>query len=176
MLAARREPIKYLIKRQRRTNVVRKAAFTLAALALAQMLTVGPTLAAGGGSSNSPKNPDLVQGAKMVESENYAAAIPLLEKAVAADPKSADAHNYLGYSHRNLGDTTTALGFYQKALALEPKHRGANEYLGELYLEMGELGKAEERLEVLDGACFFGCEEYSELKEAIKAYKAQQGS
>jgi len=155
---------------------VRKAIFALAALALVQMLMAGATLAAGGGSSNAPKNPDLAQGAKMVESENYAAAIPLLEKAVATDPKSADAFNYLGYSHRRLGDKEAALSFYQKALELEPEHRGANEYMGELYLEMGELGKAEERLEVLDGVCFFGCEEYSELKEAIKAYKAQQGS
>jgi hypothetical protein len=61
-------------------------------------------------------------------------------------------------------------------LALKPKHRGANEYLGELYLEMGDLAKAEERLEVLDGACWFGCDEYSDLKEAIAKYKAQTGS
>jgi Flp pilus assembly protein TadD len=173
-LAAPREPIKYSIKRQRRAHVVRKAIFTLAALVL--MLTADPIFAAGGGSSNTPKNPDLAQGAKMVESENYAAAVPLLEKAVTADPKSADAFNYLGYSHRKLGDIEAALAFYQKALALEPEHRGANEYLGELYLEMGELGKAEKRLEVLDSACFFGCEEYRELKEAIKAYKAQHSS
>ena len=92
-----------------------------------------------------------------------------------AEPKNADVYNFLGYSHRKLGDSAAALGFYQKALELKPKHRGTNEYLGELYLEMGELEKAEQRLEVLDGACFFGCEEYTDLKNAIKAYKAKQG-
>ncbi len=36
--------------------------------------------------------------------------------------------------------------------------------------------KAEERLDVLDDACFFGCEEYSKLKELIKDYKNRQGA
>ena len=41
---------------------------------------------------------------------------------------------------------------------------------------LDQLAKAEERLKVLDKACFFGCEEYSELKEKIAAYKAKTGS
>ncbi len=69
-----------------------------------------------------------------------------------------------------------ALAHYGRALELEPEHRGANEYLGELYLDLGQLAKAEERLQVLDKACFFGCEEYSELKAKIEAYMAQAGS
>jgi hypothetical protein len=40
---------------------------------------------------------------------------------------------------------------------------------------MGQLDKAKERLKVLDGACFFGCEEYTDLKEAISAYEAKTG-
>src|SRR3546814_10871031 len=87
-----------------------------------------------------------------------------------------DALIYLGYSNRQLGNNDAALTHYQAALALEPSHRGANEYLGELYLMLGDVAKAEERLEVLDGACFFGCEEYTELKNAITAYKAKAGS
>jgi len=31
-------------------------------------------------------------------------------------------------------------------------------------------------LAVLDKACFFGCEEYSELKAMIAAYQAKTGS
>lgn len=139
-------------------------------------LHAGAVLAAGGGGGDAPKNPDLAKAVPLVEDGHYAEAIPFLEKAVAADPKSADALNYLGYSHRKLGDVDKALDYYRKALAIQPKHRGANEYLGELYLELGQLEKAEERLEVLDGACFFGCEEYSDLKAAIKAYKAKEGS
>ena len=144
-------------------------------IALGLALLAGAALAAGGG-DDTPRNPDLAKAVPLVEEGRYAEAIPLLEKAVADDPKNADAFNYLGYSHRKLGATDKALDFYRKALAIKPKHRGANEYLGELYLDLGQLDKAEERLEVLDGACFFGCEEYSDLKAAIKAYKAARGS
>ncbi len=110
---------------------------------------------------------------KLVDAGDYAGAIPLLQKSIAADPTNADAHNYLGFSHRKLGIVDVALTHYGKALELKPKHRGANEYLGELYLDLGQMDKAKERLAVLDGACFFGCEEYRELKAKIKAYQAQ---
>ena len=149
----------------------------IAPLLLAFALTWGPLSAAEAASGGStPKNPDLAQAAKLVDAGDYAAAIPYLEKTLVAEPKNADALNYLGYSQRKLGDREAALKNYQAALAIDPEHRGANEYLGELYLEMGELEKAEERLAVLDDACWFGCEEYSELKESIETYKKQQGS
>jgi Flp pilus assembly protein TadD len=137
-------------------------------------LSIAPAEAAGGESSK-PKNPDFTQALKLVNDGNFAAALPFLEKVVTAEPKNADALNVLGYSQRKLGDRDAALENYLAALEIDPKHRGANEYLGELYLEAGELGKAEERLKVLDGACFFGCDEYSELKESIETYKKQQG-
>lgn len=121
-------------------------------------------------------NPDLAKASKLMDKGRFAEALPLLQTAIAAEPKNADILNALGYSHRKLGAVEPALNYYQKALAVEPAHRGANEYLGELYLELGELSKAEERLGVLDKACFFGCEEYDELKEAIKAFKAKSGS
>jgi Flp pilus assembly protein TadD len=133
-----------------------------------------PAEAAGGGSLK-PKNPDFVQALKLVNDGNFAAALPFLEKVVTAEPKNADALNVLGYSQRKLGDRDAALENYLAALEIDPEHRGANEYLGELYLEADELGKAEERLKVLDGACFFGCDAYSELKESIETYKKQQG-
>ena len=93
------------------------------------------------------------KGVALVQEEDYAAAIEGLDAALAEDPEEAE-------------------GYYLRALEQEPEHRGANEYLGELYLETGRLELAEERLAVLDDACFFGCEEYDELKEAIEAYKA----
>ena len=83
--------------------------------------------------------------------------------------------NYLGFSHRKLGNYEEAERYYLRALEIEPEHRGANEYIGELYLETDRPELAEERLQVLDDACFFGCEEYDELKEAIEAYKAAKG-
>ena len=152
-------------------------AFTRMALALFLSLALGAgqALAIGGGGSNSAEkdNPAYAQAVKRVDAGDYAGAIPLLQKAIAADPTNANAHNYLGFSHRKLGDMEMALTQYVKALELNPKHRGANEYLGELYLDLGQLDKAKERLKVLDAACFFGCDEYRELKAKIKAFQAQ---
>lgn len=154
----------------------------VAPLLLAGLLVAGlpGRVAAIGGNdgpaSSAPRDPAYSEAVKLVKAENYAAALALLEKAVQTDPTNADAYNYLGYSHRKLGDVEKAMANYLKALELEPKHLGANEYLGELYLELDQLAKAEERLKVLDKACFFGCEEYSELKEKIVAYKAKTGS
>lgn len=148
------------------------------AMIVALGLAASPALAAGSdsGSSSAKQDPNYVAAKTQIDGGNYAAAVPLLEQVVAADPKNADAYNYLGYSYRKSGNTDAALVNYEKALALQPDHRGANEYLGELYLEMGQLDKAKERLKVLDKACLLGCEEYTELKEAIKAYKPKTGS
>lgn len=89
------------------------------------------------------------------------------------NPNNADVHNLLGYSCRKLGNTEKAFEHYGIVLELDPEHRGANEHLGELYVETGQLEKAEERLQVLDEACFFGCEDYDELKQVIEANKAR---
>ncbi len=142
------------------------------------MLGVGQALAFGGGGGTSAKedNPDYAQAVKLVDAGDYARAIPLLQKSIAADPTNAGAHNYLGFSHRKLGNVEMALTHYGKALELNPKHRGANEYLGELYLDLGRLDKAEERLAALDAACFFGCDEYRELKAKIKPYQGKASS
>ncbi len=149
-------------------------------LALALCLTLGAgqtrAITGGGDDSESARNPDYVQAVKLFEAGAYAAAIPLLQKSLAADSNNADAYNLLGFSHRKLGQVEAALAHYGKALALEPEHRGANEYLGELYLELGQLDAARERLAVLDDACFFGCPEYRELKAKIEAYQAETGS
>lgn len=146
-------------------------------LAFVLCLTLGAghalAIGGGGGGDRSTQNPDYAQAAKLVEAGNYAGAIPLLRKTIAKDSKDADAYNLLGFSHRKLGDIDAALAHYTKALELKPKHLGANEYLGELYLELGRLDQAREHLKVLDKACFFGCEEYSELKAKIAAYQAQ---
>ena len=120
-------------------------------------------------------NPDYARAAELIEAEKFAEALPLLRKAESAEPDNADVHNYLGYAHRKLKNYDAALKHYRIALRLAPRHRGANEYLGELYLVLGDLARAEERLAVLDKACLFGCEEYTELKDAIAAYKAKQG-
>lgn len=122
--------------------------------------------------ASAPEDPNWKNAKKLVAAQDYDSAVPLLQKVVAADPKNADAFNYLGYINSRMGETESALRYYQQALAIKPTHRGANEYLGELYLKLGDLPAAEARLKVLDGACFFGCSEYTQLKKAIADYKA----
>ncbi len=153
----------------------------LAALAFAAGLALAPFEAGGfGGGSSSTTTPApgaaaFAAGKTAADNGDYRAAIQSLSKAAAADPNNADAFNLLGYSYRKLGDVEMAFKQYGRALELEPRHRGANEYIGELYLETGNLAKAEEHLAVLDKTCFFGCEEYSELKQAVNAYKVGKG-
>ena len=113
---------------------------------------------------------------KLIQDEKYEQAITELDKALKDDPDNADLLNLMAYSHRQLQHYEIALNYYQQALQIDPQHRGANEYLGELYLQIGQLDKAEERLEVLDKECFFGCEEFDELKEAIADYRKQNPS
>ena len=57
-----------------------------------------------------------------------------------------------------------ALVYYEKALSLDSRHKGAHEYIGELYLKLKQPEKAKEHLAKLDSICFFGCEEFDELK------------
>ncbi len=144
---------------------------------LAAVLSLGlasAAMAAGSTSSSTKpaKTSNFEQGVAAVKAENYERAIVLLQKVVAVEPKNADAWNFIGFSHRKLKNFDRALPAYNKALVIDPKHRGANEYLGELYLQIGDLAKAEERLEKLDDICFFSCEEYRDLKAAIEAYKS----
>ena len=148
-----------------------KSALVLALLSLAG----SPAFAAGGG-GGSGNDSRLTPYQKLIDAQKYRQAIDGLEKALAKSPEDADLLNLAAFSHRKLEHFDTALEYYTKALEIEPEHRGANEYLGELYLRLGKLDKAEERLAVLDDACFFGCEEFDELKEAIEAYRQQHPS
>ena len=116
---------------------------------------------------------NFLNGRQATRDGNYRKAIKYLLKAAEKDPNSADAYNLLGYSHRKLGVNDKAFDYYKIALELDPRHRGVREYIGELYLKKNELEKAKEHLKHLDSICFFGCEEYDDLKEAIENYEAQ---
>lgn len=152
---------------------------SLLAVALTLGLVSG-AMAAGSPSTSRPPVPPKAQptdydlGVKAVQAGDYQHALTLLEKVVKADPRNADAWNYLGLSHRKLKRFDQSLAAYQKALAINPDHRGANEYLGELYLQTGEVEKARERLAKLQSLCPSGCSEYDDLKKAIEAYQSAQ--
>ena len=134
---------------------------------------LAPVHADGG---NAGRDSPLAPFQKLIDEQKYQQAITELDKALEDEPDNADLLNLMAYSQRQLEHYEIALECYQKALQVEPRHRGANEYLGELYLQIGQLDKAEERLEVLDKACFFGCKEFDTLEQAIADYRKQNPS
>ena len=150
---------------------MRSTLILLLALAITSV-TTGLALADSGSSRDSR----LAPMQKLIDAENYESAISELENALSKSPEDADLLNLLAYSQRKLMRFDIALINYQKALEIEPEHRGANEYLGELYLQLGQLDNALERLKVLDDACFFGCEEFDDLEEAIQIYRSENAS
>ncbi len=127
------------------------------------------------GASAGPEDPTYAEGVAAVKQKNYAAAIRLFEVVIAKDDQNANAYNWLAYSTRQGGDAAKAIPIYQKALAIDPKHRGAHEYIGEAFLVLGDLPKAREHLAVLDKLCFLPCEEYSDLKKAVRDYESSGG-
>jgi len=98
-----------------------------------------------------------------------------MREALARSPDNAECHNRYAFALRNGPNPNMDLVFahYRKALRLDPEHRGAHEYIGEAYLMVGDLGKAKQHLAVLDRLCFFGCEEYDDLKRQVAAYEAR---
>jgi hypothetical protein len=165
------------LRSDRGREPMRKLSTFLVVVCSMLVAAANPSVAAPGSgwrSEAAKGNVDYGAGQAAVKAGNYRQAIESLTKAEEAEPNNADVLNLLGFSYRKLGEFDQSLTYYQRALTLEPQHRGANEYVGELYLQMGDLPKAEERLTRLDRICTFGCEEYSDLKRAIKEYKADR--
>ena len=107
-----------------------------------------------------------------IAARRWPAAITELQRVNAVT--SADWHNLMGYCLRN-GETPDLAGagrHYREALRIDPVHRGALEYSGELALMQNDLPAAEQTLARLDKVCTFGCEEYTDLKQAVQRYKA----
>jgi len=114
---------------------------------------------------------DYATAVRLIRHEKYAEAVPYLDRALRERPNSADVLNYLGYTHRILGDYPGSLDFYTRALARDPDHKGAHEYLGELYLKMNRLADARGQLAELARLCSDGCEEKDVLTKAIADYE-----
>ncbi|MGW8266559.1 MAG: tetratricopeptide repeat protein [Longimicrobiales bacterium] len=146
----------------------RKTLFAAAAALL--LLAAAPAYANfSGGDEKDP----LTEVRNQIEAGKIDSAVTELEAMAAKDPGDADVFNLLGYAKRKMGAYQESYDYYQKALAIDPEHKETLEYLGELYLQTDRLTEAEETLERLSEACgFFGCDEKSELKAAIEAYKA----
>jgi len=126
----------------------------------------------GGDAQEVIADPDLAAGMAAVNAQQWDKAIPRLNAYVQRKPDDADAWNELAHAHRMTGDLDNAFKGYARALEIDPKHRNAHEYLGEAYLQAGDLVRAEAELRTLDKLCFLPCEQYSDLKEEVRRYKA----
>lgn len=115
---------------------------------------------------------DYSTAVRFIHREKYAEAIPYLNRALASRPRNANTLNYLGYTHRMLGDYPGSLAFYQKALTIDPDHKGVHEYLGELYLMMHDSASADGQLAELTRLCPDNCDEKDVLTKAIADYHA----
>jgi cytochrome c-type biogenesis protein CcmH/NrfG len=152
-------------------------------LILTALLAPAAVLAAGDSNSSgtpaaptAPRDPVLERVSAATARQDWASAQAILRDAVAREPRNADYHNLYAYTVRKGPNPDMNLVFkhYNEALAIDPKHRGAHEYLGEAYLMVGNLAKAKEHLAMLDKLCFFSCDEYSDLKQAIAEYETKK--
>lgn len=103
---------------------------------------------------DAPRPRDMVQlfeplekaSASFVE-ERYAAAIPLLEKILAADPYNLVTALQLAVAHSALGHDDEALAAFRKAQALSPESPDVRAYLGMHYARIGDVANAAPLLE-----------------------------
>jgi Flp pilus assembly protein TadD len=108
--------------------------------------------------------------------KNWTEAVKRLNQALLRAPDSADLHNYLGYSYRNLKRMDLAFKHYKRSIELNPRHRGAHEYIGEAYLMVDDLASAEKHLAALRDICLLPCEELGDLEKAIAQYRSGTGA
>ena len=100
--------------------------------------------------------------------KHYKKAIGYLLKHNKKFPADPNTLNYLGFTHRKVGDYENAEIYYSMGLEIDPKHIGINEYMGELFVVTNRINKAKERLAVLKDC---NCKEYKDLKLVIEGKK-----
>ena len=120
------------------------------------------------------RDADYAAGVAAVKAKNWSEAVTKLKVAERRNPDSADLHNFLGFSYRNLKQFDLAFKHYKRSIELEPRHRGAHEYIGEAYLMVGDLPGAEKHLAALKGICLLGCEELADLEKAVTEYRREK--
>ncbi len=143
--------------------------------------SAGGSGGSGGGEESKPVTQyqiaeKMIKKAKKFEKKNktdkaqkhYKKAIGYLLKHNKKFPSDPNTLNYLGFTHRKVGDYENAEIYYSMGLELDPKHVGINEYMGELFVVTNRLDKAKERLAVLKDC---NCKEYRELKLVIEGKK-----
>ena len=119
------------------------------------------------------RDPDYAAGKAAMGKKNWAEAVKRFHQAALRNPDSADLHNYLGYSYRNLKQMDLAFKHYRRSIELNPRHLGAHEYIGEAYLMVNDLPSAEKHLAMLRSICLLQCEELADLEKAVTEYRTR---
>jgi tetratricopeptide (TPR) repeat protein len=86
----------------------------------------------------SPASAELAQAENNIEKKDYAAALDLLNKVVAADPKNYAAWFDLGFVNNALGKTTEAIAGYRQSVAAKPDVFESNLNLGLMLARAGQ--------------------------------------
>jgi tetratricopeptide (TPR) repeat protein len=136
-------------------------------------MALDPVNAAGTSDESSESDagaPSYAAAKAAIDSEDYAGALPLLDKLTSDEPDNADAWNLRGFANRKLGNMDEAAKSYAVALKINPGHLGALEYQGEMFVQLGEVDKAKANLETLKGLCGT-CEEVTDLADFIQGAK-----
>ena len=113
------------------------------------------------------------QGRQLAKAGHYKDAIATLSLVKRQD--DARVLNYLGYSHRKLGDIEKGLAYYRQALAIDPENTLVREYLGEAFVTTGKLELAKEQLREIEKRCGTTCEPYKDLAAEIAKAEKKRG-
>lgn len=103
----------------------------------------------------------------LIKADKFADGLQALE--ALNRPDDANVLNYMGYANRKLGNMDKARTYYEAALKINPDHKGALEYYGEFKVIQGDIEAARRHLVKLEVLCGTSCEEYRDLKEAIRS-------
>jgi tetratricopeptide (TPR) repeat protein len=133
-------------------------------LALALMVCAAP---AGAVLPGPPGDPQVAEGARLVESGRHELGLPLLESALARMPGDPDILVYMAFALRRMGRAAEAMARYEEALARDPNHPGALAYQGSLFLEGGRRTEAQANLARLAATCA-ACAEHETLRREVE--------
>ena len=116
-------------------------------------------------------------GLRLVQKQQYAAAIVHLETALERRPNDAHILYYLGYSHHMFGQSFSdatrdvefkiALDYYRRASGLDSHNRLTHEFLGILHMQMHDSAAAADEMKTLEMLCPSGCDERDALAKVL---------
>ncbi|MBX7166439.1 MAG: tetratricopeptide repeat protein [Pirellulales bacterium] len=82
-----------------------------------------------------------------VQQHDFAAAVACAQRAVAADPQQAEAHDSLGAAWLAQGEVTQALGHFDAALRCDRNYEKALTHRASCLLQLGRTAEAEQAIE-----------------------------